>query len=80
MYEIAMSVHRAKCVHIAGPFKGGVHDLDIFRQGGLKEKLQNARPREVPQIKLSLVDRGYRTSQDDEQGLFSNANPYGSQE
>jgi hypothetical protein len=37
-YEIAMSVYRPKYVHIAGPFKGGVHDLTMFRRGGLKAK------------------------------------------
>jgi hypothetical protein len=38
-YEVVLAVHRAKVVHIAGPFKGGTHDLEMFGQGGLKEKL-----------------------------------------
>jgi hypothetical protein len=39
-YKVELAVHRAKVVHIAGPFKGGVHDLEMFRRGGLKEKLK----------------------------------------
>jgi hypothetical protein len=40
-HEVALSVHKAKCVHIAGPFKGGVHDLEMFRRGGLKAKIES---------------------------------------
>jgi hypothetical protein len=28
--EVALSVHQPKCVHMSGPFKGGVHDLEMF--------------------------------------------------
>jgi hypothetical protein len=67
-YEIALSVFRAKCVHIAGPFRGGCHDLDMFRaEGGLKEKLK----RNKKNKKRTLSDRGYRTTRVDEQGMFS---------
>ncbi len=54
----------AKCVHIAGPYRGGEHDLEVFRQSGLKEKVAHNK-------KLALVDRGYCTSREDEQGMFS---------
>ena len=61
-YEIAMSVHHPKCVHIAGPFKGGTHDLEMFRQGGLKEKLQalNVKLRNVRHTKVAIVDQESR--------------------
>ena len=38
-HEVALAAHCAKAVHIAGPFKGGTHDLEMFRRGGLKAKL-----------------------------------------
>jgi hypothetical protein len=38
-YEVALSVQRAKCIHIADPFKEGVSDLEMFRMGGLRDKL-----------------------------------------
>jgi hypothetical protein len=63
-YQVALSVFGAKCVHIAGPYRGGKHDLEVFRQSGLKEKLAHNK-------KLALVDRGYRTARQDEQGMFS---------
>ena len=61
-YEIAMSVYRPKCVWINGPFRGGLHDLEVFR-AGLKAKM--------PAGKVAIVDRGYRTSEADEVGVFS---------
>ena len=29
-YEIALAVNRSKCVHLAGPYRGGMHDLTMF--------------------------------------------------
>jgi hypothetical protein len=63
-YLIALSVFEPKCVYIAGPYRGGMHDLEVFRLSGLKEKL-------IRNKKLSLVDRGYRTKREEEQGMFS---------
>jgi hypothetical protein len=81
-YEIAMAVNRPKCVHIAGPFKGGTHDLEMFRQGGLKEKLQalNVKLRNFRRIKLAIVDRGYSSNKADEKNLLSVPNSMGSKE
>jgi hypothetical protein len=67
-YEIALAVHRPKCVHLAGPFIGGKHDLVMFREGGLKKKLIEVRKKKLAK---AIVDRGYRTDLDDEQGLFA---------
>jgi hypothetical protein len=39
-YKIALAVHRPKCVHLAGPFFGGTHDLEMFCRGGLKESFK----------------------------------------
>jgi hypothetical protein len=60
-YEVVLSVQRAKCVHIAGPFKGGVSDLEMFRTGGLRDKLQkvNMPIRGFRRVKLNIADRGY---------------------
>ena len=81
-YEVALSVFRPKCVHIAGPFKGGVHDKTMFWKGGLKEKLKhlNREVRGTRRVKLTLVDRGYHTDWKDEQGLFSYPNNFDSKE
>jgi hypothetical protein len=81
-YEVALAVHRAKVVHIAGPYKGGVHDLEVFRRGGLKEKLKhlNRKIRDFRRIKLCIADRGYRSKFADEQELFSTPNSMDSKE
>jgi hypothetical protein len=81
-HEIAMAVHRPKCVHIAGPFKGGTHDLEMFRRGGLKEKLQalNVKIRNFQRTKLAIVDRGYASQRVDEKNLLSVPNSMGSNE
>lgn len=57
-YEIACSIWESDVVHVAGPFIGGVHDLSMFREGGLKEKL-------APGKKV-VVDRGYRSKDPEE--------------
>ena len=60
-YEIALSIQRAKCVHIAGPFKGGVNDLEMFRTGGLRDKLQkvNMAICGFRRVKLNIANQGY---------------------
>lgn len=63
-YIIALSTFRAKCVFIAGPFKGGKHDLDIFRESGLMEKLTNCG-------KVCIADRGFRSKSAHERQHFS---------
>jgi hypothetical protein len=81
-YEIALAVHRPKCVHLAGPFFGGTHDLEMFRRGRLKEKLQalNVQIRNFRRTKLAIVDRGYSSKRADEKNLFSVPNSMGSKE
>jgi len=61
-YEIALSVYRPKCVWVNGPFRGGMHDIDMFR-AGLKARM--------PAGKRAIVDRGYRTTERDEMGMFT---------
>jgi hypothetical protein len=81
-YEVVLAVQRAKCVHIAGPFKGGTHDLEMFRQGGLKNKLTrlNRTLDGVRRVKLCLADRGYKSKEEDENYLFSLPNGSDSKE
>jgi hypothetical protein len=63
-YEIVLSVNQSKCVLINGPFRGGMHDLDMVRAaGGLKEKMNGAIG------KKAIADRGYKSSKPDEQFL-----------
>jgi len=51
MYEIAVSVFQNKLIWIKGPFPASKHDITIFRQKGLKNK--------IPQGKKAIADRGY---------------------
>lgn len=50
-YEIAIDVNKAQVVWINGPFRGGKHDMDIYRQG-LQARM--------PKGKLGIVDNGYK--------------------
>lgn len=61
-YEIAMAIFSSKCVWVNGPFRGGMHDLVMFREG-LKQK--------VAPNKLVIADRGYQTSQPEESAILS---------
>eukprot|EP00957_Ditylum_brightwellii_P098130 7476736-Ditylum_brightwellii.AAC.1 len=36
-YELAISVHHARCCSVNGLYKGGVHDLTMFHSRKLKE-------------------------------------------
>jgi len=62
-YELALSVYTDQIVWMNGPFKATRHDLTIFREDGLKEKVlalgQNPR-------KFVICDLGYRSSEKDE--------------
>ena len=49
---IALSVHKAKCVLMAGPFDGGVGDLEMMELSGLKELL-------IRLQKKAILDRGF---------------------
>jgi hypothetical protein len=50
-YEIGLSVKTGDCVWINGPYRGGLHDQTVMREGGLLNKLKPG--------KLCIVDRGY---------------------
>jgi hypothetical protein len=63
-YIIALSVQRSKCVLIAGPYKGGKPDLDIFKDSGLMKKLQDSG-------KVCIADRGYRSKIASEREVFA---------
>jgi hypothetical protein len=52
-YEIALSVFKPQCIHLIGPFRGGEHDLNIWRKE-LKAKLEANK-------KKCIVDRGYKS-------------------
>lgn len=56
-YGIALSIFTGQCVWVSDAYPGGVHDMQIFCDG-LKKK--------IPDGKLVIADRGYRSSQDDE--------------
>ena len=57
-YEIGVAIYENKIVWVNGPFPGGRHDLTIFREDGLKDRMPNG--------KIAIVDRGYNTSKPDE--------------
>ena len=50
----ALSAHHAKCVFIAGPFRGGQHDIDTFRESGLMQKMTDVN-------KVTIADRGFKS-------------------
>ena len=53
-YIIALAVFESKCVFIEGPFRGGKHDLDMFRESGLMKKMKD-------NGKVCIADRGLRS-------------------
>jgi DDE superfamily endonuclease len=63
-YIIALSVFRPKCVFIGGPFRGGMGDLDMFRDSGLMDKMK-------AQGKICIADRGFRSKHVHERQHFS---------
>ncbi len=63
-YLIALSVYEPKCVLIAGPYRGGLGDLDIFRECGLLKKLQKSQ-------KICIADRGFRSRNPKERETFA---------
>ena len=66
-YELGISVFRPKLVWMSGPFRGGKHDLTMFREGGLKAKIREG--------KMAIADRGYVSERADERKLFALPNP-----
>lgn len=51
-YELGFAIHSNKLVWMNGPFPAATHDITIFRDHGLKEKLR--------QGKRIIADRGYK--------------------
>ena len=62
-YEIGVAIYEDKIVWVNGPFRGGKHDLTIFREDGLKDRM--------PEGKMAVLDRGYKTSKPDEVGVLA---------
>jgi hypothetical protein len=60
-YEIAVCNFESQICWVSGPYRGAKHDISVFRDGGLKEKVQIG--------KLLNVDRGYQSSRPDERCL-----------
>jgi DDE superfamily endonuclease len=63
-YLIALSTYEAKCVFIAGPYRGGMGDLEIFKECGLLEKLERSG-------KIAIADRGFRSKYAEERKQFA---------
>ena len=63
-YIIALSTYRSKCVMIAGPYRGGKPDLEIFKECGLMQKMQDSG-------KVVIADRGFRSRLVSEQKHFA---------
>ena len=62
-YEIGVAIYEDKIVWVNGPFPGARHDMTIFREDGLKERM--------PQGKIAVLDRGYQTSKPDEVNMLA---------
>lgn len=62
-YEIAVAVYSDHIVWVNGPFKGGKHDLTIFRQG---KDGEGSLLDKIPDGKMGMADRGYKTGIDAE--------------
>lgn len=63
-YELGVAIFHNQICWISGPYKATMHDITVFRQGGLKKKVQEDFPG-----KYIVVDLGYKTSQPDEDML-----------
>ena len=53
-----MAVFRPQVVWISGPYRGAEHDITIFREGGLKDKIAPG--------KKTIADKGYITHLEEE--------------
>ena len=74
-YEIALAIRHNKIVWVNGPYKaGGMHDLTLFREEGLKDMML------ATENKMAIVDRGYTTSKADEVLLLAFPNKADSKE
>ena len=67
-YEVAVANFSNRIVWVNGPFRGGKHDMTIFREDGLKEKMLETGG------KMVIADRGYRSSRPDEVNMMATPN------
>ena len=67
-----MSIHNPQVVHMNGPFRGGMGDLEIFRDE-FKAKIQGTG-------KKVIADQGYSTPYQDEMAILSLPNTQDSKE
>ena len=76
-YEIVTDPFQSKCLRIVGPIKCGKNDITVFREGEEGgESTKDIVLNEPPESRtLFIADKGYRTSERDELGLFSTPNP-----
>jgi hypothetical protein len=63
-YIIVLSVYKPKCVFIEGPFAGGVHDLNMFKESGLMKKMKD-------NGKVCIANRGFRSKHAHERKRFA---------
>jgi hypothetical protein len=70
-YEIAVCNFESQIFWVSGPYRGAKHDMSVFWEGRLKDKVQDG--------KLLNVDRGYQSSKPDER-MLSCPNPLDSEE
>ena len=68
-YELAIDIFKPKLVWINGPFQASKHDITVFRDHGLLEKMKTDHPG-----RFVVADRGYQTSRPDEIGIMSTPN------
>ena len=71
-YEIGVAVFHDKIVWVNGPFPGGRHDLTIFREDGLLERM--------PPDKSMIADRGYKSSKKGESNRIATPLPHNNPE
>jgi hypothetical protein len=67
-YEIAVSVYTNKAVWINGPFRGGMHDLTMLREGNLINLIADG--------KKAIADRGYISGVPEEKAKLSLPNEF----
>lgn len=71
-YLIALSIYKPKCVLLAGPFIGGVPDLEMMEKSGLKDWL-------IKKAKLVMVDQGFSSKDPTERATHAYPNKRDSQ-
>ena len=70
---VALSIHEPKCVFVEGPFRGGLGDLDMFKESGLMRKLKKS-------SKMCIADGGFCSKLAEECKMFALADKTDSKE